>query len=306
MSNAMRRGTWRRHESVRSGDAPPKEALQSMDHDDKARPKGATLRALGKSASLGKKLRFHFLVTLATSVLAMSAPIGASEIPAPTPFIEFALPTVGMSPGPIAIDADGNVWFAAEAGQKIGELRSSGRFRLIELAPTRSQIQDITTTADGCVWFTETWTYDGSVNRIGRIAPDGLTNMQSEKLGFFGNADPQPRPVIPPLNPVAQGIVAAWRTHLKPREHYNMSTVTPDTLTIAGTYAVVGWSDLDGDAATLLHNVRGHWVPIATTNGNVRVLGDLTAIGVPRGIASRLVLDSNVILIPGSEKDRRF
>jgi hypothetical protein len=55
------------------------------------------------------------------------------------------------------------------AGQRIGELLASGRYRIIQLRDSPSQIQRLTIGANGSLWFTETFTFDGSHNRVGKI-----------------------------------------------------------------------------------------------------------------------------------------
>lgn len=125
-----------------------------------------------------------------------------------------------------------------------------------------------------------------------------FTNMQTQKLGYFGPDDPRPLPVSRPLSLDGRQIVATWRAHLQPRSGYDMRGVTADTLTVAGNFAVVGWSDFDGDAATLLRKYRGHWHSVFVTNGRFYQARDLTDHGVPVSTASQLLKDSNVRLIP--------
>jgi len=69
-------------------------------------------------------------------------------------------------------------------------------------------------------------------------------------------------------------------------------------LSVAGDFAVVRWSDLDGNAATLLRHHADRWDTIFVTNGNFNQVNELTGQGVPGVIASQLLKDSNVRLVP--------
>ncbi len=412
---------------------------------------------------------------------------------------EYPIPALELPPGPIVTDPRGGVWFAEEAGQRIAELRANGTYRLFDLRNEPSQIQSLAMAGDGTLWFTETFTMDGSHNWIGKITPHGrvvtyslprseaflgsiasagangvwvsemeahrvarvrnsgeirefplpgpkgelvrslvagadgsvwvaqddafvhlyptgraqrfpvrmpaagdgirnmvratasslwmtlytqrgerdaiwrftppnammpyaysgsefgaillvsgqhgdawfpelggraidhidasgnvvrhpipllgsdimgmslsdngglwFTNMQSEKLGYFGDSRPNPSPILLPLSVREQSIIKAWRGRLQPREAYDMSTVTADTLSVALDFAIVGWSDLDGNAATLLHNDEGRWQTTFVTNGNFDQVKQLTEHGVPKAIATQLLKDSNVRLVPST------
>jgi len=69
-------------------------------------------------------------------------------------------------------------------------------------------------------------------------------------------------------------------------------------LSVAGAFAVVGWSDENGNAATLLRRRAGRWSPVSVTNGNFYRLEDLTTHGLPSKVAMKLLQDTNVHLVP--------
>ncbi len=409
---------------------------------------------------------------------------------------QYALPAVEFVPGPIAVDREHDVWFAENAGTRIGELRVDGALRIYPIPGSHEQIQAIVVADDGRVWFTQTQTYDGSHNRVGYILPDGrttlyrlprddafasaiaadpkggvwvsefgahrvahvsasgairefvlpgpahrlvrsidvavdgtvwvlqddalvrlsrsggerrfeiplpkyidgmrnmvpagsgawwmtaytksgrdpyvwrftipdrlaryklpgagwgpaviaagargsawmaydgrianidrsgnvvqymtpfasfdvwgmaaddlgdlwFTNSQTEKLGICGpNIGKEPHPQVAPLTERASEVLRAWKSTLQPRAGYKMSRVTADTISIDRDFAVVGWSDDNGNAATLMRHRDDRWMPVFVTNGNFRRLRDLTVRGVPAARAAQLLRDSAVILVP--------
>lgn len=434
------------------------------------------------------------LVGLATIVLTAGRISNVSGFP----IYQYALPAVELGPGPITVDRKHDVWFAQEAGTRIGELRADGTLHIYQVPGTYEQIQALAVADDGNVWFTQTLTADGSLNRVGYIRQDGrvtlyrlprkdafvsaiatdanggawvsefgahrvahvsgsgeikefslpgpatefvrsidvdrdgsvwvlqdnaivhlsstgvarrfvvplpksvegirnmvpagsgswwmtvyktkgdpeiwrftipdrlvryrlpdsgmgpvnlaagahgsawmqyglpriiahidvsgdvtqylmpfrgfdvwglaeddlgdvwLANFESEKLGVFGpHVTEEPHPIIAPLTAEQSEVVAEWRRTLQPRNGYDMRFVTADTLRVDQNFAVVGWSDEDGNAATLMHRRLGRWAPVFVTNGNFYRPQDLTAHGVPEGVATQLLRDSNVILVGG-------
>lgn len=441
-------------------------------------------------------VRTFLLVGLVVTVLTAGRISNVSDFP----IEQYALPAVALVPGPIAVDRDRDVWFAQNAGTRIGELRADGSFHIYRIPGAREQIMALAAASDGRVWFTQTQTYDGSRNRVGYIRQDGrvtlyriprknafvwaiasdpkggvwvsemaagrvahvsdsgrieefslpapgpaidhvrgvsvdpdgsvwalqddavvhlsrsgvarrfairfrrsiastgnmvpagtnswwmtaygarghdaeiwrftvpdrlvryplpgsglgpvviaagahgsawmaydgasivanidragnvtqyrvpfggadvwgmaandlgdlwFVNSESEKLGVFGpNIRREPHPAIAPLTAEESDVLQGWQSTLQSRSGYNMREVAADTLSVAKDYAVIGWSDEDGDAATLMRRRNGRWSPVFVTNGNFYRLQDLTAHDVPLSVATRLLSDSNVVLVP--------
>jgi len=81
---------------------------------------------------------------------------------------EYKIPTAGSQPWGLVVDAQGNVWFAETAGNKIGKLDpATGKITEYDIPTPDSQPWAVAIGDDGSVWFTER-----SGNKIGRLAPD--------------------------------------------------------------------------------------------------------------------------------------
>jgi virginiamycin B lyase len=172
---------------------------------------------------------------------------------------------------------DGGAWFPELGGASIDHIDRSGKIARYPIPLRGSDFQGMTLSDNGGLWF---------------------TNMQSGKLGYLGQSQPNPLPKVSPLSAFDQSIVATWRKQLQPRQNYNMSTVTADTLRVASGFAIVGWSDLDGNAATLLGDHGGAWHTISVANGNFYRVDQLTALGVPQDVAAQLLKGANVKVVP--------
>lgn len=194
----------------------------------------------------------------------------------PDRLVRYALPGADWGPDVIASGSRGSAWMSYD-----------GRIATIDVS------------GNGTAYMQPFASYD-----VWGMAADDLgdvwfMNSQSEKLGVFGpHAKQEPRPEIAALSGSQVAIVRAWRTSLQPRSGYNMKEVVADTLRVDGDVAIVGWSDENGNAATLLRWRDGRWIPVSNTNGNFYRPEELTSQGVPARIATQLLLDSNVILIP--------
>lgn len=68
----------------------------------------------------------------------------------------------------ITLGPDGNLWFTAYNGNRVGRLTPRGTATLFALPSARSVPDAIVRGADGGVWFTES-----GANRIGRLSPTG-------------------------------------------------------------------------------------------------------------------------------------
>jgi virginiamycin B lyase len=64
----------------------------------------------------------------------------------------FDIPTQGSSPGDVAVDANGDVWFLEFRGNKVGRF-SKGRFEEYAVGETNAGLTGLATAADGSVWF---------------------------------------------------------------------------------------------------------------------------------------------------------
>ena len=81
---------------------------------------------------------------------------------------EFKIPTANSQPWGVAVDAQGNVWFAETAGNKIGRLDpTTGGIAEFKVPTQNSQPWAIAVGDDGTIWFTER-----VGNKIGRLDPD--------------------------------------------------------------------------------------------------------------------------------------
>ena len=79
------------------------------------------------------------------------------------------IPTLACEPEGIVAGPDGNLWFAEQAGNKIGRMTLAGVFTEFPVPTPAGRPETITTGPDGNLWFTE---QDG--NKIGRITMDGV------------------------------------------------------------------------------------------------------------------------------------
>jgi len=181
----------------------------------------------------------------------------------------------------IAAGAQGSAWIAYDA-RVIAHIDLSGNVTQYALPFAGFDVWGMAANDLGDLWF---------------------VNSQSEKLGVFGpNIIQEPHPTIAPLTAKESEILRAWQSTLQPRSSYDMQQVVADTLRVDLDFAVVGWSDEDGNAATLMRRRAGAWVPVFVTNGNFYRPQDLTSHGVPAGVATQLLRDSNVVLVPQHPK----
>jgi len=193
----------------------------------------------------------------------------------------FTVPSSSLGTSLLVPDRAGGAWFPVIDGNAIDHIDATG---MIVEYPTPLRGSDIMGMA---------------LTRSGDLV---FTNMQSEKIGFFGHGMPSPLPVMPVLPQSERAIIVSWRRQLQPRESFAMGDVTADTVRVSGRFAVVGWSDLNGNAASLLRNDGSMWRIVATTNGNFYQQNDLTDHGVPLAIAMQLLDDANVQLVPKADQ----
>jgi len=97
---------------------------------------------------------------------------------------EYKIPTSGSQPWGLAVDAQGSVWFAETAGNKIGKLDPvTGKITEYDVPTPNSQPWAVAIGDDGSIWFTER-----SGNKIGRLVPD--TGKFTEYDDLPENAEP--------------------------------------------------------------------------------------------------------------------
>jgi len=196
----------------------------------------------------------------------------------PDRLVRYRLSGSGLGPLMLAAGAHGSAWMAYTGARSIANIDRSGNVTRYTLPFDGVDVGGMTADDLGDVWF---------------------ANNQSEKLGVFGpHIALEPHPIIAPLAMEESGIVRRWKSTLQPRSGYNMQNVTADTVSVGQKFAVVGWSDEDRNAATLMQRRAGRWIPVFVTNGNFNRPQDLTSHGVPAGIATRLLQESNIMLIP--------
>jgi virginiamycin B lyase len=103
--------------------------------------------------------------------------------------VTYPIPTSGSFPGGITAGPDGNLWFCANASNRIVRLTPAGTFTEYPI-PNAFPLggpSSITTGPDGALWFTET---DGNVGgRIRRITTAG----QFSPLFSGGNPSQAPQ-----------------------------------------------------------------------------------------------------------------
>jgi streptogramin lyase len=195
----------------------------------------------------------------------------------PDRLVRYKLPGSGLGPVVIAAGAQGSAWMAYNA-RVIARIDPSGNITQYTLPFAGFDVWGMAANDLGDLWF---------------------VNSQSEKLGVFGpNISQEPHPTIAPLTANESEVFQAWQSTLQPRSSYDMQQVVADTLRVDQDFAVVGWSDEDGNAATLMRRSAGRWIPVFVTNGNFYRPQDLTSHGVPAGVATQLLRDSNVVLVP--------
>ena len=120
---------------------------------------------MGTSNRDGCARRFKRLGALVVALLGASvAGIAFGQV-----ITEFTIPTAGSEPEGIVAGPDGNLWFAEQAGNKIGRMTLAGIFTEFPIPTPSSWPETITVGPDGNLWFTE---QDG--NRIGRITTAGV------------------------------------------------------------------------------------------------------------------------------------
>lgn len=190
----------------------------------------------------------------------------------------YSLPDSDLGPLVLVSGADGSAWMAYDGTPSIAHIDASGNVTQYRLPFRGSDVGGMAADALADVWF---------------------ANAQSEKIGVVGpHIGLEPRLKISPLTTEQSEIVRAWRIALRPRAGYEIAQVVADTLSVAGAFAVVGWSDENGNAATLLRRRAGRWSPVSVTNGNFYRLEDLTTHGLPSKVAMKLLQDTNVHLVP--------
>ncbi|MGA7570196.1 MAG: hypothetical protein WCC70_00225 [Candidatus Aquilonibacter sp.] len=196
----------------------------------------------------------------------------------PDRLVRYRLPDSDFGPLILTAGADGSAWMAYDGAPFIAHIDRVGEVTQYQLPFSGADVWGMTADNLGDVWF---------------------ANAESEKLGVFGpHIAQEPHPIVGPLTAEDSQILQEWQSTLAPRSGYNIQQVTPDTLSVAQNFAVVGWSDEGGNAATLMQRRVGRWTPIFVTNGNFYRPQDLTARGVPAGVARQLLRDSNVIVVP--------
>jgi streptogramin lyase len=107
------------------------------------------------------------------AVVVVSFPASPTCAPAIT---EDPLPTADSDPFGVAAGPDGNLWFAEQAGNKIGVISPTGGAASIQefAVPTAGgEPEGITAGPDGNLWFTEE-----TGNKIGVISPTGKASIQ--------------------------------------------------------------------------------------------------------------------------------
>jgi virginiamycin B lyase len=93
---------------------------------------------------------------------------GSIVCPAQVTFTEYPIPTAAANAGAITTGADGNLWFAELAGNKIGKVTTSGAITEYAIPTSGAYPTSIAQGPDGNVWFTE-----AQGNKIGKITPAG-------------------------------------------------------------------------------------------------------------------------------------
>jgi len=110
-------------------------------------------------------LRQAGLVPAALALLVLSACsrgvlIGSGPLPTPTPVVpsvtaEFTVPTAASSPNGIALGADGFIYFAETAGNKIGKMTTGGVFTETAVPTANAGPFDLIGMSDRSIWYTE-------------------------------------------------------------------------------------------------------------------------------------------------------
>lgn len=85
-----------------------------------------------------------------------------------------------FTPERIVLGADGTIWMS-EGDQRIAHAMGGKILRIYSAPPGGSQIQSMARDSKGNIWFTETQTYDGSRNFIGRMTPSGAFTIYPVK-----------------------------------------------------------------------------------------------------------------------------
>ncbi len=80
-----------------------------------------------------------------------------------------------FTPAALVLNDDGSVWLSSLGGNRLAHATSEGKLTIVQLpAPySKSQIESITRDMSGNLWFTETQSYDGSHNYIGKMTQAG-------------------------------------------------------------------------------------------------------------------------------------
>ena len=87
---------------------------------------------------------------------------------APASVVEYLLPTPHSVPGRLAAAADGSVWFAETAGDRIVHMTAAGLIREFPLPADDCRPDGARIGPDGAVWF-----YEGNALSVDRLDPDG-------------------------------------------------------------------------------------------------------------------------------------
>jgi virginiamycin B lyase len=83
-------------------------------------------------------------------------------------FSEFSIPTASSQPVGLVAGTDGALWFAEQAGNKIGRITTNGALSEATVPTSSSNPIDVAPGPDGAMWFTEC-----TGNKIGRITTTG-------------------------------------------------------------------------------------------------------------------------------------
>lgn len=69
-------------------------------------------------------------------------------------FMKYALPQPQSSPFGIAVDTQGNVWFAEQGTNRLGEIAASGQLKEVSIPTPSGEPSGVAVDSSGAVWFT--------------------------------------------------------------------------------------------------------------------------------------------------------
>jgi virginiamycin B lyase len=108
----------------------------------------------------------------------------------PSPFQEFSIPTVGSKPAGIAAAADGTLWFAESAGNRIAHVSNTGAMsEPITLTPGSTPQSVMIDPATGDVWFTEQGSSKIGHWHAGALSEYATPTANSAPYGIAKGAD---------------------------------------------------------------------------------------------------------------------